>query len=104
MGSEALAMKIATLLDAERAAVDLSAIQRSLDAINVRLDKLESSTAIPHSAFGTPHSDHPSLDKLAVAEAIADQIFGGAGKEKACSFEPNGKPCDHCSMCNSRGF
>jgi hypothetical protein len=23
--------------------------------------------------------------------------------EKACQFEP-GRPCDHCSMCNSRGF
>jgi hypothetical protein len=102
MGSEALAKKIAQLLDAERPVVDLSAIQASLDAINTRLDKLES--APQPSSFRVPHSEHPSLDKLSIAEAIADQIFAGAGKEKACSFEPNGKPCDHCSMCNSRGF
>ena len=46
---------------------------------------------------------HPSLDKLRVAEAIADSIFDAKLKEKACQFEPD-KPCDHCSMCNSRGF
>ena len=104
MGNKALAKKIAELLDADRPAVDLSAIQASLDAINTRLDKLESATPTAQPAFHSTRSEHPSLDKLSIAEAIADQIFAGAGKEKACSFEPNGKPCDHCSMCNSRGF
>lgn len=104
MGNKALAKKIAELLDAERPAVDLSAIQASLDAINARLDKLESAPQIAQPTFHTARSEHPSLDKLSIAEAIADQIFAGAGTEKACSFEPNGKPCDHCSMCNSRGF
>ena len=47
---------------------------------------------------------HPSIDKFTIAEAIADRIFSGVESEKACAFEPNGKPCDHCSMCNSRGF
>ena len=103
--TEALSKKIAELLDSERPTVDLSAIQASLDSINIRLEKLETvGSNNPHSALRTPQSHHPSLDKLAIAEAIADQIFGGAGKEKACTFEPNGKPCDHCSMCNSRGF
>ena len=104
MGNKALAKKIAELLDAERPAVDLSAIQASLAAINARLDKLESTPQTAQATFHTTLSEHPSLDKLSIAEAIADQIFAGAGKEKACSFEPNGKPCDHCSMCNSRGF
>ena len=99
--TDSLATKIAQLLDAERPAADLSGIEAKLTAINVRLDKLESAPTVSHSKF---HSEHPSLDKLAIAEALADQIFGGAGKEKACTFEPNGKPCDHCSMCNSRGF
>lgn len=101
MSNESLVKKIAELLDAERPAVELSVITATLEDINARLDKLES-TARP--SFSTPHANHPSLDKLSIAEAIADQIFAGAGKEKACSFEPNGKPCDHCSMCNSRGF
>jgi len=104
MVNEVLANKIAELLDAERPAVDLASIQTNLDAINARLDKLESASEISRSAFRDQHSEHPSLDKFSIAEAIADQIFGGQGKEKACSFEPNGKPCDHCSMCNSRGF
>ena len=25
-------------------------------------------------------------------------------KEKTCTIEPGGKPCDHCAMCSSRGF
>jgi hypothetical protein len=24
--------------------------------------------------------------------------------EKACRFEPGGKPCDHCALCTARGF
>ena len=105
MSNESLAKKIAELLDADRPAVDLSAIQLSIQDLTYRLEKLEAvGPEILHPAFRTPHSHHPSLDKLAIAEAIADQIFGGEGKEKACTFEPNGKPCDHCSMCNSRGF
>ena len=105
MNNEALAKKIAELLDTNRPAVDLSALQSSIHEMQARLTKLEAANvATPHSAFPISHSNHPSLDKLAIAEAIADQIFGGEGKEKACTFEPNGKPCDHCSMCNSRGF
>ena len=37
------------------------------------------------------------------AEAIVDSLFDHHSKEKACTFEPS-KPCDHCSMCSSRGF
>jgi len=61
--------------------------------INRRLDKLEN--------VASPGLNHPSLDKLSIAEAIANSIFDS--KEKACTFEPS-KPCDHCSMCNTRGF
>ena len=101
--TESLAQKIAQILEAERPSADLSSIQASLDAISARLEKLESARSIPLSAFPVPRSDHPSLDKFAIAEAIADQIFAAKGNEKACTFEPS-KPCDHCSMCSSRGF
>lgn len=101
--SDSLAEKIAELVDAERL-MDLSAIHASLDAINARLDRFEAASQAEQATIRNSNWEHPSLDKLSIAEAIADQIFGGAGKEKACSFEPNGKPCDHCSMCNSRGF
>lgn len=73
----------------------LAAIQASLESITARLESLEAKPGIPA---------HPSLDKLSIAEAIADEIFTAKGVEKACTFEPNAKPCDHCSMCNSRGF
>lgn len=84
---------------------ELTALFAAIEKINHRLDKLEAS----HSGSSNFRSeisnlkDHPSLDKLNIAEAIADSVFAGIQKEKACQFEP-GKPCDHCSMCNSRGF
>lgn len=78
---------------------ELAALFAAVEKITNRLDKLENSGG----AVREPISSHPSLDKLTIAEAIADSIFGAEFKEKACQFEP-GKPCDHCSMCNSRGF
>lgn len=103
--TDSLAQKIAEILDAERPTVDLSSIQASLEAISSRLEKLETAAShVPQSAGHSPQSNHPSLDKFAIAEAIADRIIAGQGAEKACAFEPNGKPCDHCSMCSSRGF
>lgn len=79
---------------------DLSALFAAIEKINHRLDKLEPAEpqTLVHGAI-----PHPSLDKLNVVEAIADSIFSHYNKEKACQFEPD-KPCDHCSMCNSRGF
>lgn len=102
--NESLAAKIAQLLEIEHPAVDLSSIQASLDTIKARLDNLEASASIPRSAVHISQSTHPSQDRFAIAEAIADEIFAGVNKEKACTFEPNGKPCDHCSMCSARGF
>lgn len=96
-----LAEKIAQVIAAEAKSSDLGSIQKSLDAISERLDRLEASAVI--SNFKSQISDvrHPSQDKFAVAEAIVDGLF--AQKEKACTFEPT-KACDQCSMCNSRGF
>jgi hypothetical protein len=83
-------------IDTENAS-DLAALFGAIEKINHRLDKLENKDA----EVVCPSSNHPSLDKFAIAEAITDTLLG---KEKACAFEPSGKPCDHCSMCNSRGF
>jgi hypothetical protein len=98
-----LAEKIARMLEAEKPAHDVASLFASLEKINMRLDKLEASSS-PQSAIRNPQSTHPSLEKFDVAEAVADEIFAGLQKEKACTFEPNGKPCDHCAMCSSRGF
>lgn len=98
-----LADKIARLIEAEMPANDVALLFASIEKINRRLDKLETSST-PQSQIPIPKSTHPSLEKFDVAEAIADEIFAGLQKEKACTFEPNGKPCDHCAMCSSRGF
>ncbi len=98
-----LADKIAKLLETEPHPVDLASLYASIEKLNHRLDKLESGM-IPQSAILNPHLIHPSVEKFDVAEAIADEIFAGLQKEKACTFEPNGRPCDHCAMCSSRGF
>ncbi len=98
-----LAEKIAKLIASESKAGDLSSIQKSIEVLNARLDKLESASLTPHSALLAPHSAHPSQDRFAIAEAIVDSLFNADTKEKACTYEPS-KPCDHCSMCSSRGF
>lgn len=101
---ENLADKIARLIESESKTPDVAALFASIEKINRRLDKIEASS----SPIGTRVPDsqplHPSVEKFSIAEAIADEIFVGLQKEKACTFEPNGKPCDHCAMCNSRGF
>ena len=97
-----LADKIAKLIESEAKNSDVASLFASIDKINRRLDKLETSN--PQSPIRNPQLSHPSLEKFDIAEAIADEIFVGLQKEKACTFEPNGKPCDHCAMCSSRGF
>lgn len=87
---------------------DLAALFAAIEKIGHRLDKIEQAGIPSHisnlkSEMSNPQPNHPSLDKLNVVEAIADSIFSHYQKEKACQFEPD-KPCDHCSMCNSRGF
>ncbi len=48
---------------------------------------------------------HPSQDKFGVEEAtVAELVDFFVEGEKKCELEPGGKPCDHCSMCSSRGF
>ena len=99
---ETLAEKIAKQLE-DNQTPELAPLYASIEKINHRLDKLESSSR-PQSGIRNPPLNHPSIEKFAIAEAMADDIFAGIQKEKACTFEPNGKPCDHCAMCNSRGF
>ena len=47
---------------------------------------------------------HPSQEKFGVEEAVVSELVDYFEKEKTCSVEPGGKPCDHCDMCSSRGF
>ena len=97
-----LAEKIARMLEAESSSSDLRTLFASIEKINHRLDKLERTAATPQPEISK--TDHPSLEKFNIAEAIAADVINAKSKEKTCTFEPNGKPCDHCSMCSSRGF
>ena len=103
--TQKLAERIALLLqqDSEPPKDDFSALQATLEKINQRLDKIESQLSSPNSD-NIPHSAHPSQEKFAIDEAVVNEILEHFQKEKACTFEPNGKPCDHCAMCSSRGF
>ena len=50
-------------------------------------------------------STHPSQDKFGVDEAaVVSELVDFFEKEKTCTMEPGGKPCDHCAMCSTRGF
>ncbi len=105
-----LAKRIANLLqESETKNDDLASLRLGLEKINERLDKIESQISsqniIPQSAIRISHSNHPSQQKFQIAEAVAsNEIIEHLNVEKACPYEPTGKPCDHCAMCNSRGF
>jgi len=99
-----LAEKIATILAADSQPLDLATLYANIEKINHRLDKLEAAQDKPAALSNNLRSHHPSLEKFAIAEAVADAIFAAKPDEKTCTFEPNGRPCDHCSMCSARGF
>lgn len=46
---------------------------------------------------------HPSEERFGITEAVSE-LVDYFEREKTCTVEPGGKPCDHCGMCNSRGF
>jgi hypothetical protein len=96
--------KIARLLQEEEKESDDAFIRESLAKINSRLDRIESQlTSNPQSAIQTPQLLHPSQEKIKFIEELVDEIIVNQQIHKACLFETN-KPCDNCSMCNSRGF
>jgi hypothetical protein len=103
-----LAEKIARLLQTETQSADFYSLQTSIEKINQRLDRIESQIAFqntnPKSKIQNPKSFHSSQEKFDVAEIVAGDATENFGIEKACSYEPTGKPCDHCAMCSSRGF
>ena len=77
-------------------------LRENIAQLNSRIQNLESQMN-PQPAIRNPQSEHPSLDKFNVAEAVVEELVSFFEQEKACMFEPN-KPCDKCSMCSSRGF
>lgn len=81
---------------------DLSAVLTRLDEMNARFERIENELAAKkHVVTAGLLPLHPSQEKFQIAEA-SEILLAGSG-EKACRFEPD-KPCDHCSMCSSRGY
>jgi hypothetical protein len=104
--TQTLAEKITRLLQTETQSADFYSLQLSLEKINHRLDRIESQIAFqnPKSQIQNPKSNHSSQEKFTNLEELADQLINNSQTEKACPYEPTGKPCDHCAMCSSRGF
>lgn len=56
------------------------------------------------SGMYVPAAGHPSQERFGVEEAAVSELVDFFEGEKKCELEPGGKPCDHCAMCNTRGF
>ena len=51
-----------------------------------------------------PAVSHPSQEQFTgIGEAVSE-LVEFFEREKTCTVEPGGKPCDHCGACSSRGF
>ena len=105
---------------------ELAAVRSGLTELQNRLGRIEESlrsAKVPYSVYPTTerapavlrtHSPwlagvndtiaHPSQERFGVEEATVAELVDYFQNEKTCSIEPGGKPCDHCSMCSSRGF
>ncbi|MDQ2938233.1 MAG: hypothetical protein M3R67_12110, partial [Acidobacteriota bacterium] len=85
-------------------ATDLSfgAVTQPFDALNQQ--RPVPLTHSPWLAGVNASISHPSQEKFGVEEAVVSELVDYFEKEKTCSVEPGGKPCDHCDMCSSRGF
>jgi hypothetical protein len=101
--NQKLAEKLLKILESGTNNPDLAALFAGIEKINHRLDKLESAQSVPTDSR-TSLPPHPSTERFSIAEAIADAVFDARSNEKTCTFEPNDRPCDHCSMCSARGF
>ncbi len=98
--TQILAEKIARLLQTETQSADLHSLQSSLEKINQRLDRIESQISVENPRFKIQDSKsfHSSQEKFTNLKELADEIINNSQNEKACPYEPTGKPCDHCAM------
>jgi hypothetical protein len=101
---------------------ELAQLRATLRDLQQRLVQIESRVAGDHQATQSASSTqtearapqqflsstyvsatHPSLERFGVDDAVTE-LVDFFEKEKVCTVEPGGKPCDHCAMCSSRGF
>ena len=64
-------------------------------------------SAVPSTMLsGTylPVVSHPSQERFtSIGEAVSE-LVEHFEREKTCTIEPGGKPCDQCGACSARGF
>jgi hypothetical protein len=106
--SSELASVRAGLNDLQRKIAQLEArLSSETTATDATYENASRSVPLTHSPWlaGVNASiSHPSEERFGVDEAVVTQLVDHFEKEKICSLEPGGKPCDHCAMCSSRGF
>jgi hypothetical protein len=97
-----IAVEVVKRLNAD-ADDDFAYLRENIAQLNSRIQQLESQTN-PASHFQILKEPNPSLEKFNLDETIVEELAEFLKPEKLCNFEPGNKPCDHCSMCGSRGF
>ena|SRR2546421_3443739 len=87
----------------------LDSTRQQTDASGARQSPTPPSAATPTRSMwlsGTyvPAVSHPSQEQFTgIGEAVSE-LVEFFEREKTCTVEPGGKPCDHCGMCSARGF
>ena len=51
-----------------------------------------------------PATSHPSQEQFEGLGEAVSELVEFFEREKNCTLEPGGKPCDHCGQCSARGF
>ena len=51
-----------------------------------------------------PATSHPSQEQFTGLGEAVSELVEFFEREKTCTVEPGGKPCDHCGLCSARGF
>ncbi len=51
-----------------------------------------------------PATTHPSQEQFTGLGEAVSELVEFFEREKTCTVEPGGKPCDHCGLCSARGF
>jgi len=51
-----------------------------------------------------PATSHPSQEQFEGLGEAVSELVEYFEREKTCTLEPGGKPCDHCGQCSARGF
>jgi hypothetical protein len=93
--------------DAERQTQDAASRETPVSSSSTSAQNPSSQTQ-PRSTWlsGTyvPATAHPSQEQFEGLGEAVSELVEFFEREKTCTVEPGGRPCDHCGMCSARGF